>query len=175
MTELSELEEKIRNYAIDEGILGKKGPDNPKLDFSYTINFPPNNPKPMKLMIIKPKDRKAIIIQSNVQIREDHVKAINKKDPQGLKKFFMLFQKYMLSQNMLYNIDLKKFRYSVIETIYPDGLTEQFFYTTVRAVFNTSVFMNITLMDFIMGAIPPGGKALNMDNLNYSNGDSMFT
>ena len=174
MAELSKLEETIRDYAIDEGILGKKLSDNPKLDFSYTINFPPNNPKPMKLMILKPKDRKAIIIQSNIQIRKEHVDAINKKDPLGLKKFFIIFQKYMLTKNMLYNIDLKKFRYSIIETIYPDGLTEQFFYTTIRAVFNTSVFMNMTLMDFIMGAIP--GKSLkDMDNLNFSNGDSMFT
>ena len=70
MTELSKIEEKIREYSIDEGILGKKLPDNPKLDFSYTINFPPNNPKPMKLMILKPKARKALIIQSNIQIRK---------------------------------------------------------------------------------------------------------
>ena len=99
---------------------------------------------------------------------------MNKKDPLGLKKFFIIFQKYMLTKNMLYNIDVKKFRYSIIETIYPDGLTEQFFYTTIRAVFNTSVFMNMTLMDFIMRAIP--GKSLkDMDNLNFSNGDSMFT
>jgi hypothetical protein len=174
MTELSELEEKIRDYAIDEGILGKKLPDNPKLEFRYTINFPPNNPKPMKLTVLKPKDRKAIMIQSNIQIRKEHVDAMNKKDPHGLRKFFIIFQKYMLTKNMLYNIDVKKFRYSIIDTIYPDGLTEQFFYLTIRKVFNTSVFMNMTLMEFIMRALP--GKSLkDMDNMNFSSGDSMFT
>ena len=174
MTDRSELEEKIRDFAIDEGILGKKLPDNPKLEFRYIINFPPNNPKPMQLMILKPKDRKAIVIQRNMQISKGHVEAINKKNPSGMNKFFLIFQKYMLSKNMLYNIDVKKFRFSIIETIYPDGLTEQFFYTTIRAVFNASVLMNMTLTDFIMRANP--GKSLkDVDNLNFSDGDSMFT
>ena len=164
----------IKEWFKDHVVKRYTNTDNPKLEFRYIINFPPNNPKPMQLMILKPKDRKAIVIQRNMQISKGHVEAINKKNPSGINKFFLIFQKYMLSKNMLYNIDVKKFRFSIIETIYPDGLTEQFFYTTIRAVFNASVLMNMTLTDFIMRANP--GKSLkDVDNLNFSDGDSMFT
>ncbi|MHA1718341.1 MAG: hypothetical protein ACTSXK_02335, partial [Promethearchaeota archaeon] len=59
----SELEEKVRDFAIDEGILGKTIPVNPKLDFGYELNFPPRSPKPMKILIIKPKEGKAVSLQ----------------------------------------------------------------------------------------------------------------
>lgn len=175
MTTRSEIEEKIRDFAIDEGILGKSIPENPKLEFGYEINYPPKSPKPMKIMVIKPLDTKAITIQVATQIAPQHVEAINKQDAQGIMKFFMLFKKYMLTQNLLYNLDPQNARFIILDTIYPDGLTENYFYLTIRKVFNASILMNMTINDFMTGNIPSENaiKDITTDDFNPTN--TMFT
>jgi hypothetical protein len=149
----SPLEDKVRDWAIDEGILGKPLPANPKIVFGYEINFPPNSPRPMKLLMIQPTGSKAIAIQIATQIAKQHVEGLRKADPQGLLKFFVLFKKYMLQQNLLYNVDPKKARYVILETLYPDGLNQNMFYQAVRKVFNANVYINMEMMEFIAGKI----------------------
>ena len=169
----SQLEEIIRDWCIDEGILGKPLPANPKINLGYEINFPPNSPKPMRLMVIQPKSTKAISIQIATQIAEQHVKAIQKTDAQGLLKFFIIFKKYMLMQNLLYNIDAKKARYVILDTIYPDGMNQNLFYVAIRKVFNANVFINMQIMEFIAGNIGKG--SLRPDQETEFTGGTMFT
>ncbi len=174
-TSRSALEEKIKDFAIDEGILGKKVPENPKLEFGYELNYPPRSPKPMRIMVIKPKETKAISIQIATQIAKPHVEAIKKKDSNGLMKFFMMFKKYMLTQNLLYNLDPKNARYIILENVYPDGLTENAFYFAIRKVFNAAVLMNMTVNEMIAGVIPKNKSIKDVGDMDFSNTDSMFT
>ena len=169
----SELEDTIRAMAIIEGILGKKLPENPKLDFGYELNFPPKSAKPMRIMLVKPIESKAISFQIATQIGKPHLEALNSTKRYGF--YFNLFKKYMLTQNLLYNLDIKKGRYVILDNLYPDGLTENSFYLTVRRVFNAAVFMNITLME-IIGSKIQGGKDAKTDgdDLDFSQGSSMF-
>jgi hypothetical protein len=170
----SEFEEKIRDYTIDEGILGKKLPSDPKLEFGYEINYPPNSPKQMKIIALKQKDRKAVAIQIATQIAPVHVDALKKKGPHELIRFFIIFKKYMLMQNLLYNIDPKNARYIISDTIYPDGLNEHNFHLILRKVFNTSMYMNMILMDLIAGNIDPSKKDFGDLELP-GGGNMMFT
>ncbi|MCF2138697.1 MAG: DUF2299 family protein [Candidatus Lokiarchaeota archaeon] len=170
----SELEEKIRDWAIDEGILGKPLPPNPKVNFGYELTFPPNSPKPMRLMVIQPKATKAISIQIATQIAKPHVEEIQKSDPQGLLKFFFIFKRYMLMQNLLYNVDANNARYIILDNIYPDGLTENQFYQSIRKVFNANVYINMQLIDFISGKHGAGKNLRSDSDLDFSAG-TMFT
>ncbi len=170
----SDIEERLRDFAIDEGVLGKKLPANPKLDFAYEIKFPPQSPKPMKLILIKPKSTKAVTLQAPTQISPQHMKAFKQQGQQGLFKFFTILKKYVLTQNLLYNISVKDARYIILDSIYPDGLTEDRFYLSVRKVFNAAVFMNLTLNEILSGIIPANGKLKEMPETEFDSGHSMF-
>jgi hypothetical protein len=166
----SELEEKVRDYAVDEGILGKNLPHDDKIEFGYELNFPPNSPNPMKIIVLKLKDRKALAFQLATQIAPPHVEALRKGNSQSINYFFTLFKKYMLTQNLLYNIDVQNYRYIISDTIYPDGFTQQMFYTTIRKIFNASLYINMLLMDLIQG----GGKEGKIgEDMGF--GSSMYT
>ncbi len=174
-SEKSELEETIRDFAIDEGVLGKKLPPNIKLEFGYELNYPPRTPKPMRIMVVKPIESRAISIQVATQIAPQHIEAITKNDSKGLMKFLSFFKKYMLTQNLLYNIDPKNARYIILENIYPDGLTENKFFIAIRKVFNAAVLMNMTISEMMIGLINGDKDSKNFENLDFSEGNSMFT
>ena len=146
-----ELKQKIIDMCLDEGILGKKLPEDPKLDFALELNFPPNSPRPVKLILLKPKDKKAILIQIATQIAKVHVEALNKNDKNGLLRFFQNFKKFMLVQNLLYNIDVQNARYFISDILYLDGLTENEFYRTIRRVFNAALYTNMMLEEMCGG------------------------
>ena len=173
----SAFEEKIRDYAIGEGILGKAISSDDKLEFGYELNYPPNSPHPMKIMLIKLKDRKAVLLQLATQIAPRHMDGLKKVGSDGVFRYFEAFKKYMLVQNLLYNIDLQAARYIISDTIYPDGFTEDRFYLTVRKLFNASLYMNTLLMEMIEGKIPLDSKSSNKgyDNNTFNAGNSMFT
>lgn len=170
------IEEIVKDFAIDEGILGKRLPDNPKVEFAYELNFPPNSPKPMKLMLIKPKDLKSISIQAPTQISKPHVDAFNKMGKNMIFQFFNILKKYVITQNLLYNINMEKMRYVILENIYPDGLTEDRFFLAVRKVFNAAVFCNITISEILArgGALKGKMKDISKDT-DFTSGESMFT
>jgi hypothetical protein len=172
----SELEEKIRDYCIDEGILGKSLPTDEKLEFGYEINFPPNNPHPMKILLLKMKDRKAIALQLATQVAPPHIEGLKKISPDGVGFFFNLVKKIMLQQNLLYNIDVQNARYIISETLYPDGLTEDRFYLIIRRIFNTSLYINTLLQELLesKGAILKGGTK-GLDDFSLGGGNSMYT
>ncbi len=176
MNSPKELKEKIMEYCLDEGILGKKAPENPKVDFAFELKFPPNSQRPMKMMLIKPKEKKAILIQIATQIAKKHVKALNKQDAQGVLKFFYHLKKYLLVQNLSYNIDAKNARYVISEVIYPDGLNEHLFYKTLRKIFNTSLYVNMMLTEMISGKRlgKEGGTGTMGEDFDFSGG-SMYS
>jgi hypothetical protein len=169
----SELEEQIVDYCVDEGILGKKLPKDDKLEFGYEVSFPPNSPTPMKIVVLKIKDRKAITLQLATQIAPPHVEALNKGGNQMINTYFTHFKKYMLIQNLLYNIDGKNFRFIILDTIYPDGLTQNSFYLTVRKLFNASLYVNMLLVETIQGGSGKDFKPI--DDLGGPGGFSMYT
>ena len=86
-----------------------------------------------------------------------------------------MLKKFLLLQNLLYNIDVKNARYIISDIIYPDGLTEQQFFTTIRKVFNASLYLNITLNEMILGKGQSQLANRDAGDFVMTPGDSMFT
>ena len=91
-----------------------------------------------------------------------------------MDKLTSVFKKYMLNQNLLYNLDPKNARYIILETLYPDGFTENAFYYAIRKVFNAAVLMNMTINEMIAGIIPSDKSIGDIDNMDLSS-NSMFS
>lgn len=168
------MEEKVRDYAVDEGILGKSLPADEKLEFGYELNYPPGHPHPMKILALKMKDRKALAFQLATQIAPQHIELLKKIPNDGLGLFFNIFKKQMLATNCLYNIDFQNHRYIISETIYPDGLTEDHFYRIIRKIFDASLLINTILMELIGGKLIDG-KGGKIEEIPYNGGSSMYT
>ncbi len=174
MASTKNLKEKIMDYCLDEGILGKKVPDNPNIEFGFELNFPPNSPRPIKIMLIKPKDKKQILVQIATQVAPKQIEALNKSSPKGLMKFFYNVKKYLLYRNLSFNVDINNARYIISDIIYPDGLTEHEFYKTLRSILNSSLYINIILQETIAGK---GGDVLKKDfnDFDITLGGSMYS
>lgn len=153
------LEEKIIDFCLDEGILRQRLPDNDKVKWGYNIEFPPNNPKPRKISILQPAEKKFIVIQLGTQVSKEHLEILKKKDktpqPQTLLVYFELIKRMLISRNLLFHIDMKNHRFMISDQIYEDGITQDFFYRTIRRVFNAGLLGNLMLIDIIRGNIKP--------------------
>ena len=166
----SELEDQIRDYAIDEGILGKAVPHDNDLEFGYELNFPPNSPQPLKILILKIRERKALAMQLATQIAPQHIEGLKGLGANGVLLFFEALKKVLFLQNLLYQIDIQNGRYIISDTIYPDGLTEDRFYLAVRKIFNLSLYLNTLLVEMIEGK---GSEGRTFDSTIP--GNSMYT
>ena len=94
----SELEDQIRDYAIDEGILGKAVPHDNNLEFGYELNFPPNSPQPLKILILKIRERKALAMQLATQIAPQHIEGLKGLGANGVLLFFEALKKVLCSK-----------------------------------------------------------------------------
>ena len=105
---------------------------------------------------------------------EIHVEAFAKMGNNMILRFYNILKKYVLTQNLLYNINVKQSRYVILENIYPDGLTEDRFYLAVRKVFNAAVFCSVTLNEILArgGALKSNVKDLS--DTDFTSGETMF-
>mgnify|MGYP006282322335 CR=1 FL=1 len=150
--EYESLEERIVDYCLEEGILQKRLPENDKVKWGYNIEFPPKNPKPRKMSVIQPAGRKFIVIQLGTQISEEHLKMLKKsKKPNANLVYFEVVKRMLLSRNLLFHIDAKNNRFMISDQIYKDAITMDFFYRTIRKVFNAGLLSNLLLIDLIKG------------------------
>ncbi|MHA2186093.1 MAG: DUF2299 family protein [Promethearchaeota archaeon] len=82
----------IREYLLDEGLLREKV-SNPKLEFGFQFIFPPGNdpagrPIGRRMVVIKPKNRKLIVISLGTQISQQHIDALNSLKDDKKMQFF---------------------------------------------------------------------------------------
>ncbi len=152
----------IREYLLDEGHLRENIKD-PRFDFGFRFEFPIGKTPDGKstgrtFLVIKPKKKEFIEISSSTKISPVHVKALNSLKDVKKKQFFTDIRKLFFLQNVFFQIDLKNYRYVVIDRIYleKDGtVSKDFFYRIIRKVFNCVVYSITLLLEYISGKIKP--------------------
>lgn len=138
--------DKLREYCIEEGVLGRKLPKKPNFQAAYEINWPPNSPHPQKLTLVFPQDHDLVLIQQATQVSPPHKKAFQPLSDERKYQFLNDLKKAFLLHNVQYGIDLQQFRWFVTEVLY-DGpeLTKNYFFHQLRRVFNASIHANLLI------------------------------
>ncbi len=158
--QVKNVKAQILDYLLEEGILRKKLPSRPKIDFGFEIAYPPDprgmNPNTKLMVIIKPKEKDYIIIQIATQISEPHVKALNSLPEEKKFSFFILLKKALLLRNLMYNIDIRNYRYLISDQIFiekSDKISKNDLFKSIKNVFNIALYANILLGEVCSGKI----------------------
>ena len=77
----NDIKDKIIKFCTEEGILREVVKESEKIDFGFNVAFPPNHPQPKKLVVLKPKNKKFIVIQVGIQISQEHIQLLKKSNP----------------------------------------------------------------------------------------------
>ena len=148
----SKIENLIRDYLLEEGILRKKISDS-KVDFGFTFSFPPG-PQSQGMSVFQPKNKNFIHIVIRVQLSKNHAKTLNSlKDNKGLQ-FFSDIRKYFLNKEVYFKIDTNNFIYEIIEQLLPDKegyLSRSILFKGIQKVFYCFVVSNILLGEYCLG------------------------
>ncbi|GAB4306193.1 MAG: hypothetical protein Kow0069_02710 [Promethearchaeota archaeon] len=152
--------EQVREYAIEEGILGRKHPKNPNLDATYELHYPPNSPHPQRIMLLFPKDQNFFIIQMGVQVSPVHAKAFRALEGSEQAKFFSKLKREFHKLNALFSLDPKNLRWMLQEVIYEEGsdVSKNFFFERLRRVFNCAMFANTLLNEVCLPKMGSAGQ-----------------
>ncbi|MBD3213288.1 MAG: DUF2299 domain-containing protein [Candidatus Lokiarchaeota archaeon] len=152
------LEEIIRDYLLDEGILRKRI-DNENLEFGYQFEFPPftegGNKRGQNMVVYQPKKKDLIIISIATQISPPHVEALESVDGRKIR-FFVELKKLLLLRNLFFRLDIDNYRYEISDQMFitdDEPISKNHFFQTVRKVFNIQAYSNLLLMEFCSGKI----------------------
>jgi hypothetical protein len=147
----NDLERKIIDFCTEQGILRDKLPVNPNIEFAYNIEYPPMQKQPKILVVLQPRGKRFISMQIATQVSPEHIKLLEENGPNLKLGFFESIKRYLVMNNLLFNIDLENNRFLISDEIFEDALTCDFFYRTIRKVFNSCFFTNLILMDILQG------------------------
>lgn len=158
----SKSKQLIQEYLLDEGLLREKV-SNPKLEFGFQFIFPPGNdpvgrPIGRKMVVIKPKNRKLIVISLGTQISKQHIDALNSLEDDKKMQFFWDLRKFFLIKDLFYRIDIKKYRYEISDQIFlkQNGtISKNSFFKSIRRIFDGAAYSNIILGEYCSGKIRP--------------------
>jgi hypothetical protein len=158
----SKIKQLIQDYLLDEGLLRGKISD-PKLDFGLQFIFPPGK-DPLgrqigrNMVVIQPKNKNLLTISLRVQISEPHKKALDSLEIEKKMNYFMDLRKSFLLKDVFYRIDMKNYRYEIMDQIFLNNdmfISKNSFFKSVRKVFNVAVYSNIVLGEYCAGKIKP--------------------
>jgi hypothetical protein len=147
---------------LDEGLLREKISD-PKVDFGFQFIFPPGK-DPLgrqvgrNMVVFRPKNKNLIIVSLGIQISEPHVKALDSLEKNKKLNFFMDLRKSFLLKDVFFRIDIKHYRFEIIDQYFLDkdeNFSKNSFFKTVRKVFNCAAYSNIILSEYCVGKIKP--------------------
>ena len=157
--EMEAIRKLILDYLLEEGMLRRKLPKNPQIDFGYEIGYPPDpsgkNPSTRMMGILKPKDKDFIIIQIATQISKPHVDALNSLSEEKKILFFVELRKSLLLRNLMYNIDIKNYRYMITDQIFIEDnkISKNDLFKSIKNVFNICLYSNILLGEICSGKL----------------------
>ncbi|MHA1914285.1 MAG: DUF2299 family protein [Promethearchaeota archaeon] len=152
----------IQEYLLDEGLLREKV-SNPKLEFGFQFIFPPGNdpagrPIGRKMVVIKPKNRKLIVISLGTQISKPHIEALTSLKDNKKMQFFWDLRKFFLLKDLFYRIDIQKYRYEISDQIFlkqNGSISKNKFFKSIRRIFDGAAYSNIILGEYCSGKIGP--------------------
>ena len=148
----SKIENLIRDYLLDEGILREKLAGS-NYDFGFTFEFP-QGPQSQKMSVFKLKNKNCIYIAIRIQFSEKHAKLFNSlKDNQRFQIFHNL-RKFFLIKEVYFKIDIKNFIYEIIEQIFLDkegDISRNTFFKGIQKIFYCFLFSNLLLREYCSG------------------------
>jgi len=145
-----DVAEMVKDWAIEEGIMSKKIPPKEELEFGFELKFPPSAPFQKSIALVCPKDKDLLVFQLGTQMSPEHATIIKESEPQKQVKFYSKMKKFFYQQNLLYNLDIPNLRWAIIDQVYFDGLTKNAFFSTLRKVFNISLYIDQILAEIIL-------------------------
>jgi hypothetical protein len=171
------IEEIIREYLLDEGILRKKLQNN-EVAFGFQFVFPLVHPqekfkKSQSMVVFQPKKKNdLLIVLIATQISHPHVEALQKKND-GEIIFFKKLKKFLHLKNVFFYLDIKNHRYEISDQVF---LTNNFiskndFFLLIRRIFNIQAYTNLMLLDFCSVEL----KAEHYDNSTKYDSGSHFS
>ncbi|TES94300.1 MAG: DUF2299 domain-containing protein [Promethearchaeota archaeon] len=145
------LENSIREYLLDEGILREKLSSS-DLDFGFIFSFP-QGPNSQNMSVIKPKNKNCIFTIIKTQISKKHANTLNSF--KGNKKFlfFNTLRKYFLAKEVYFKIDVKNFIIEIIKQIFPDmdgNISKNTFFNAIQKVFYCYAYSNLLIEEYCL-------------------------
>ena len=145
------LENSIREYLLDEGILREKISSS-DLDFGFIYSFP-QGPNSQNMSVIKPKNKNSIFIIIKTQISKKNGNTLNSF--KGNKKFlfFNNLRKYYLAKEVYFKIDSQNFIIEIIKQIFPDmdgKISKNTLFKAIQKVFYCYVFSNLLVEEYCL-------------------------
>jgi len=145
------LENSIREYLLDEGILREKISGS-EVDFGFIFSFP-QGPKSQNMSVFKPKNKNCIFVIIKTQISKKNANTLNSF--KGNKKFlfFNNLRKFYLTKEVYFKIDIQNFIIEIIKQIFPDNdgrISKNTLYKAIQKVFYCYVFSNLLLEEYCL-------------------------
>ncbi|MFW9938690.1 MAG: DUF2299 family protein [Candidatus Thorarchaeota archaeon] len=145
------LENVIRDYLLDEGLLRKKlqGAD---IDFGFVFSFP-TGPKSQNMSVVKPKNKNCIFIIIKTQISKKFINLLNSFEGNKKLQFFNSLRKFYLIKEIYYKIDTQNFIIEINKQIFPnmDGnISKNTLFKAIQKVFYCYVYSNLLLEEFCL-------------------------
>ncbi|MFX1303507.1 MAG: DUF2299 family protein [Promethearchaeota archaeon] len=158
----SKIKQLIQDYLLEEGLLRGKIPD-PKLDFGFQFVFPPGKDPfgrqiGRNMVVFRPNNKNLLVVSLGIQISEPHTNALNSLENERKFNYFMDLRKSFLLKDVFYRIDIKNYRYEIIDQTFlnKDGfISKNSFFKSIRKVFNCAAYSNIILGEYCAGKIKP--------------------
>ena len=148
----SKIENLIREYLLDEGILREKLPGS-DFDFGFIFSFP-HRPKSQRMSTFKPRGKNFIVISIRIQISKSQINTLNSLKDNKKIQFFVDLRKFFLIKEVFFRIDIQNYRYEINDQLYinNDGtISKDSFFKTIRKVFYCFVYSNIILEEYCSG------------------------
>ncbi|NVM29131.1 MAG: DUF2299 family protein [Candidatus Helarchaeota archaeon] len=135
-----QVEKKIKDWCMDEGIFKIKRPSDPKTDFIIDLTYPFNHPRPMSFVVLVPKERDLLKIICGTKISPPHLQCLKK--PEIRQRFLQTFTKNMLFIQVIHSIKHEKnvpVFWELSDQIYFDGLNKNEFFKAIRKVYFAAI------------------------------------
>ena len=160
---ISKIENLIRDYLLEEGILKEKL-DSENFDFGFIFSFPPG-PKSQNMSIYKPKNSNNIFITIRFQLSEEKVRILNSLKEDQKIRLLNEIRKHFLIKEIYFSIDNQKMIIEIYEQIFPQKeklISKDSLFKRIRKVFYCFIFSNIMIEEYCRG------KKNSADEFNYS-------
>ena len=131
----------VKDWLLEEGILKSEVPDE-MAEWHYVVEFPAKSNQVSD--IIKPKDRKMILVLSGIVLSESHYKAFNSLTPEEKQKLIHKWKMDLLFRRADFRLipdamNLQRIEFSI--PIFEDSLTKTSVIEALRELFKCKLYI----------------------------------
>jgi len=148
----SKIENLIRDYLLEEGILKEKL-SNVDFDFGFVFTYPPGLNR-QNISIYKPKKSNTIFISIRYQISEDKAQILNSLKQDQKNQLFYDLRRYFLIKEVYFSIDIQKMIIEIHELIYPQKeklISKNSVFKKFQKVFYCFIYSNLIVEEYCLG------------------------